>query len=133
MLKNRRLDRSRTDTEPDMHATIYHNPRCGTSRNTLEMIREAGIEPTIVEYLKNPPSREHLKKMIAQAGLTVRDALRDKEAIYAELGLDNASLSDAKLIDAMLAHPILINRPFVETDKGVRLCRPKERVLEILE
>ncbi|WP_413196758.1 arsenate reductase (glutaredoxin) [Pararobbsia alpina] len=116
-----------------MHATIYHNPRCGTSRNTLEMIREAGIEPTIVEYLKNPPSREHLKKMIAQAGLTVRDALRDKEAIYAELGLDNASLSDAKLIDAMLAHPILINRPFVETDKGVRLCRPKERVLEILE
>lgn len=115
-----------------MHATIYHNSRCGTSRNTLELIREAGIEPTIVEYLKTPPSREHLKKMITQAGLTVREAIREKEAIYAELGLDDPSLSDAKLIDAMLAHPILINRPFVETEKGVRLCRPKERVLEIL-
>ncbi|HTJ93585.1 MAG TPA: arsenate reductase (glutaredoxin) [Pararobbsia sp.] len=115
-----------------MDATIYHNPRCGTSRNTLEMIREAGIEPEIIEYLKHPPSRETLKKMIAQSGLTVREAIRDKEAIYTELGLDDPALSDAKLLDAMLAHPILINRPFVETDKGVRLCRPKERVLEIL-
>ena len=115
-----------------MSVTIYHNPRCGTSRNTLEMIRNAGIEPEVVEYLKHPPSRDHLKKMIKDAGLSVRDAIRSKEAIYGELGLDDASLTDAKLLDAMVAHPILINRPFVETDKGTRLCRPAELVNEIL-
>jgi arsenate reductase len=115
-----------------MSVTIYHNPRCGTSRNTLEMIREAGIEPEVIEYLKHPPSRSELKQLIAKAGLSVRDALRSNEAVYAELGLDDPALTDAALIDAMLAHPILINRPFVKTESGVRLCRPKEKLLEIL-
>jgi arsenate reductase len=115
-----------------MSVSIYHNPACGTSRNTLAMIRNAGIEPQIVEYLKTPPDRETLKAMIAQAGLTVRDALREKGTLYADLGLGDTSLSDEHLLDAMLTHPILINRPFVVTSHGVRLCRPSELVLDIL-
>jgi len=112
--------------------TIYHNPDCGTSRNTLEMIRNTGIEPTIIEYLKTPPSRQELKDMIGRAGLTVREAIREKGTPYAELGLDDPSLTDEQLLDAMEAHPILINRPFVVTEKGVRLSRPSEVVLDIL-
>ena len=115
-----------------MDVTIYHNSACGTSRNTLALIRHAGIEPTVIEYLKNPPSREDLTRMIADAGLTVREAIREKGTPYADLGLDNPELSDAELIDAMLAHPILINRPFVITPMGTRLSRPSELVLEIL-
>jgi arsenate reductase len=115
-----------------MDITIYHNPKCGTSRNTLAMIRNAGIEPHVIEYLQTPPDRERLKELIAKAGLTVRDALREKGTPYHELGLDNPALSDDALLDAMLAHPILINRPFVQTPNGVRLCRPSERVLDIL-
>lgn len=115
-----------------MDVTIYHNPACGTSRNTLALIRHAGIEPTVIEYLKSPPSREDLTRMIADAGLTVREAIREKGTPYADLGLDNPELSDAALIDAMLEHPILINRPFVITPKGTRLSRPSELVLEIL-
>ncbi|AZS82023.1 arsenate reductase (glutaredoxin) [Achromobacter sp. SD115] len=113
--------------------TIYHNPQCGTSRNTLALIRNAGIEPQVIEYLQTPPDRDTLVDLIAQAGLTVRDAIRQKGTPYLELGLDDASLSDDALIDAMLAHPILINRPFVVTPSGVRLCRPSEEVLDILE
>ncbi|WP_322008075.1 arsenate reductase (glutaredoxin) [Paraburkholderia tropica] len=112
--------------------TIYHNPDCGTSRNTLAMIRNAGIEPVVIEYLHNPPSREKLVELIAQAGLSVREALREKGTPYAELQLDNPALTDAQLLDAMMAHPVLINRPFVATALGVRLCRPSEVVLEIL-
>jgi arsenate reductase len=115
-----------------MNVTIYHNPGCGTSRNTLAMIRNAGIEPTVVEYLKTPPSREQLVKMIADAGLTVREAIRQKDTPYAELGLDNPVLTDEQLLDAMLANPILINRPFVITPLGTRLSRPSELVLDIL-
>ena len=115
-----------------MDATIYHNPQCGTSRNTLEMIRNAGIEPRVIEYLKNPPSREILVKMIADAGLTVREAIREKGTPFAELGLDNPALSDDQLVDAMLKDPILINRPFVLTPLGTRLSRPSEIVLDIL-
>ncbi len=115
-----------------MHVTIYHNPACGTSRNTLAMIRNAGIEPTVVEYLQTPPSRAELKAMITDAGLTVREAIREKGTPYAELGLDDAALSDEQLLDAMVKEPILINRPFVVTPLGTRLCRPSEAVLEIL-
>lgn len=115
-----------------MTVTIYHNPKCGTSRNTLAMIRNAGIEPVIVEYLKTPPSREALKEMISRAGLSVRQALRQKGTPYVELGLDDASLDDDALLDAMMANPILIERPFVVTERGVRLSRPSEVVLEIL-
>ncbi|AHG45803.1 arsenate reductase [Rhizobium leguminosarum bv. trifolii CB782] len=115
-----------------MSVTIYHHPGCGTSRNTLAMIRNAGIEPTIIEYAKSPPSRAALIRMIADAGLSVRQALREKDTPYAELGLDNPDLSDDQLLDAMLAHPILINRPFVVTPLGTRLSRPSELVLEIL-
>ncbi|PVY61154.1 arsenate reductase (glutaredoxin) [Pusillimonas noertemannii] len=110
--------------------TIYHNPRCSTSRNTLERLRAAGREPEIIEYLKTPPSRDQLAKLISDAGLTPREAVRVKEAAYAELGLEGAS--DAQLLDAMAAHPILINRPFVVTEKGTRLGRPIEAVDEIL-
>src|SRR5690606_2487799 len=102
-----------------MSITIYHNPDCGTSRNTLAMIRASGEEPEIIEYLQNPPSRERLKELIAAAGLTVRQALRQKDTPYLELGFDNEELSDDHLLDAMQAHPILINRPFVVTPKGV--------------
>jgi arsenate reductase len=115
-----------------MDVTIYHNPKCGTSRNVLAMIRNAGIEPQVVEYLHNPPDRERLKELISGAGLSVREALREKGTPFQELGLDNPELSDDELLDAMLAHPILINRPFVQTSKGVRLCRPSELVLDIL-
>ncbi|MBM7047246.1 MULTISPECIES: arsenate reductase (glutaredoxin) [Rhizobium] len=115
-----------------MNATIYHNPECGTSRNTLAMIRNAGIDPTIIEYLKTPPSRDELVKMIADAGLSVREAIRQKDTPYAELGLDNSALTDDQLVDAMLKDPILINRPFVITPLGTRLSRPSEVVLEIL-
>ena len=115
-----------------MSITIYHNPECGTSRNTLEMIRQSGVEPIVIEYLVNPPDRAHLVAMIKAAGLTVREAIRIKDTPYAELGLGDMSLSDTQLLDAMLAHPILINRPFVVTDLGVRLCRPSEVVLDIL-
>jgi len=115
-----------------MNVTIYHNPACGTSRNTLELIRHAGIEPVVIEYLKTPPSREELTRMIAAAGLTVREAIREKGTPYAELGLDNPDLTDDALLDAMLAHPILINRPFVVSPMGTRLSRPSEVVLDIL-
>jgi len=115
-----------------MNVTIYHNPDCGTSRNTLAMIRNSGVEPTIIEYVKNPPSREALKELIHDAGLTVREAIREKSTPYAELNLDNLELSDNQLLDAMVLHPILINRPFVVTSAGTRLCRPSELVLDIL-
>ncbi|MFG1463289.1 arsenate reductase (glutaredoxin) [Xanthobacter sp. DSM 24535] len=118
-------------TEPP-HVTIWHNPACGTSRNTLAMIRNAGIEPVVVEYLKTPPAREEVAAAIAAAGLTVRAATRQKGTPYAKLGLDDPALTDDALLDAMMAHPILINRPFVFTPLGVRLCRPSERVLDIL-
>jgi arsenate reductase len=112
--------------------TIYHNPACGTSRNTLALIRNAGIEPTVIAYLQNPPTRETLRRMIEAAGLTVREALREKGTPYQELGLGNPALSAEQLLDAMMAHPILINRPFVVTPLGTRLSRPSEVVLEIL-
>ena len=115
-----------------MDAIIYHNPACGTSRNTLELIRNAGIEPTVIEYLKTPPTREELVRMIADAGLKVREAIREKGTPYAELGLDNPALTDDQLLDAMLADPVLINRPFVVTPMGTRLSRPSEVVLDIL-
>lgn len=115
-----------------MDVTIYHNPACGTSRNTLEMIRNAGIEPTVIEYLKTPPSRVQLIKMIADAGLTVHQAIREKGTPYADLGLEDPELTDDQLLDAMLKDPILINRPFVITSVGTRLTRPSEVVLDIL-
>jgi len=115
-----------------MSVTIYHNPDCGTSRNTLAMIRNAGIEPEIIEYLKTPPSRSTLQDLISRAGLTVHAALREKGTPYADLGLGDPSLSDEQLLDAMLLHPVLINRPIVVTPLGVRLCRPSEVVLDIL-
>lgn len=115
-----------------MTVTIYHNPACGTSRNTLAMIRNAGIEPTVIEYLTSPPDRQTLQAMIRDAGLTVREAIREKGTPYAELGLADPALNDDQLLHAMLAHPILINRPFVVTALGVRLCRPSEVVLDIL-
>ena len=115
-----------------MNITIYHNPDCGTSRNTLALIRNSGVEPEVFEYLKQPPSLATLTTLIADAGLSVRAAIRQKGSPYAELGLDAPDLSDAQLLDAMLAHPILINRPFVVTPLGTRLCRPSELVLDIL-
>ncbi|MDR7191989.1 arsenate reductase (glutaredoxin) [Luteimonas terrae] len=115
-----------------MNAVIYHNPECGTSRNTLALIRHARIEPQIIDYRTDPPDRTRLAALITAAGLTVRDAIRQKGTPYLELGLDDLALDDAALLDAMRAHPILINRPFVETGMGVRLCRPSEVVLEIL-
>ena len=111
---------------------IYHNPECGTSRHTLAMIRNAGIEPHVVEYLKTPPSRAMLLQLIGRAGLSPRELLREKGTPYAELGLDDLSLSDEALVDAMIAHPVLINRPLVVTPLGVRLCRPSEAVLDVL-
>ncbi len=111
---------------------IYHNPQCGTSRNTLAMIRNSGVEPHVIEYLKSPPSRALLKNLIARMGISTRELLREKGTPYAELGLDNAALSDDELLDAMLAHPALINRPIVVTPLGVKLCRPSEAVLELL-
>lgn len=118
--------------KPTPDVIIYHNPACGTSRTTLAMIRDAGIEPRIVEYLQTPPERDELAEMIQKSGLTVREALRDKSPAYTELKLDNPKLSADRLLDAMVAHPELINRPFVITPQGIRLCRPAERVKEIL-
>jgi arsenate reductase len=115
-----------------MNATIYHNPRCGTSRNTLALLRHAGIEPTVIEYLKTPPDRATLLRLITDAGLTPRGAMRQKEALFKELGLGDASVSEDAILDAMLAHPILIERPFVVTEKGTRLSRPSEKVLDVL-
>ena len=111
---------------------IYHNPECGTSRNTLAMIRNAGLEPHVVEYLKTPPSRALLVQLLARAGLGVRDVLREKGTPFAELGLGDPAVTDAQLLDAIEAHPILINRPLVVSPKGVRLCRPSEAVLDLL-
>lgn len=111
---------------------IYHNPECGTSRNTLALIRNSGVEPHVIEYLKTPPSRGLLVEMIDAAGMTPRALLREKDTPYAELGLGDETLSDEALIDAMMAHPILINRPLVVTPLGVKLCRPSEAVLDIL-
>lgn len=113
--------------------TIYHNPACGTSRNTLAMIRASGVEPEVIEYVKNPPTRERLLELIVAMGVNPRDVLREKGTPYIVLGLDDLTLSDEVLIDAMLQHPILINRPIVVTAKGVKLCRPSELVLDILE
>jgi arsenate reductase len=115
-----------------MTITIYHNPSCGTSRNVLAMIRESGEEPVVIEYLKDPPSRDRLKELITAMGLPVRALLREKGTPYAELGLGNPKWSDEQLLDFMLAHPVLINRPIVVTPKGVKLCRPSETVLNIL-
>jgi arsenate reductase len=115
-----------------MDAVIYHNPDCGTSRNTLAMIRNAGIEPHVIEYLKTPPSRALLNQLIARMGISVRALLREKGTPFHELGLEDPGLTDDALLDAMLAHPILINRPIVVTPKGVRLCRPSERVIDLL-
>ncbi|MGV2101414.1 arsenate reductase (glutaredoxin) [Rhizobium sp. 21-4511-3d] len=115
-----------------MTVKIYHNPACGTSRNTLAMIRQSGEEPDVIEYLKTPPSREELIALIASMAISARDLLREKGTPYHELGLDNPVLSDDELVDAMIAHPILINRPIVVTEKGARLCRPSELVLDIL-
>jgi arsenate reductase len=113
-----------------MTVTIYHNPRCSNSRGALDLIREAGVEPVIVDYLAAPPTRDELEAMIAAAGLTVREAMRPKEAPYVELNL--AQANDAQLLDAIVAHPVLLNRPFVVTAKGTRLCRPPDVVREIL-
>ena len=116
-----------------MTITIYHNPNCGTSRNTLAMIRQSGTEPEVIEYLKTPPSRETLVDLIRQMGVPVRDVLREKGTPYAELGLGENKWSDDQLVDFMMEHPILINRPIVVSEKGVRLCRPSERVLDLLD
>ena len=121
---------SRTDSAVDL--VIYHNPECGTSRNALAMIRNAGIEPHVVEYLKTPPSRALLVELIERAGISPRDLLREKGTPYAELGLGDTSLSDEALVDAMMAHPILLNRPLVVSPLGVKLCRPSEAVLDLL-
>lgn len=115
-----------------MDVIIYHNPDCGTSRNTLAMIRNAEVEPHVIEYLKTPPSRRMVRELVDRAGLTLRQALREKGTPYTELGLDDPLLSDEALLDAIEAHPILLNRPFVVTPKGVGLCRPSERVLDLL-
>ena len=116
-----------------MFVEIWHNPACGTSRNTLALIRHVGIEPTVVEYLREPPDKQRLREAIAAAGISVRDAIRDKQPEYRELGLDDPSLSDDTLLDAMVATPVLINRPFVFSPMGARLCRPdSSRVLDIL-
>lgn len=115
-----------------MNVTILHNPMCGTSRKTLEILRESGAEPTVIEYLKTPPSRDELKRLYDKAGISPRDGLRAKEPIATELGLTRPDVTDDEILDAMVEHPILINRPLVETDKGVRLCRPQELVREIL-
>jgi arsenate reductase (glutaredoxin) len=116
-----------------MSVTIYHNPACGTSRNTLAMIRQSGAQPVIIEYLKNPPSRTRLRELIQAMGISVRALLREKGTPYAELGLADPKWSDDQLIDFMLAHPILINRPIVVTPKGTKLCRPSEAVLDLLD
>jgi arsenate reductase (glutaredoxin) len=115
-----------------MKATIYHNPKCGTSRKTLEILRDSGCDVWIHEYLKDPPSRDELMRLYERAGISPREGLRAKEPLAGELGLNRADVTDEQLLDAMIAHPILINRPLVETPKGVRLCRPQEVVREII-
>lgn len=115
-----------------MDVVIYHNPACETSRNVLGLIRNAGIEPHVIEYLKVPPTRRMVQDLIARAGLTVRDILREKGTPFREMKLDDRALSDDKLLDAIMAHPVLMNRPFVVTPQGVRLCRPSELVLDLL-
>ena len=115
-----------------MKATIYHNPMCGTSRKTLEILRDSGADVWIHEYLKNPPTRDELKRLYERAGITSREGLRAKEPLAEELGLTRADVTDDEILDAIVRHPILINRPIVETPKGVRLCRPQEMVREIL-
>jgi arsenate reductase (glutaredoxin) len=115
-----------------MKATIYHNPMCGTSRKTLEILRDAGCDVWVHEYMKNPPTRDELVRLYQRAGITPREGLRSKEPLAAELGLNRADVTDEDVLDAMIAHPILINRPIVETPNGVRLCRPQEIVREIL-
>lgn len=116
-----------------MKPLIFHNPNCGTSRNTLAIMKASGEQPEVVEYLKNPPTRDYLVELLAKMNISPRELLRSKEAINDELGLDNPELSDEQIIDAMIVHPILINRPIVVTDKGAALCRPSERVFELLE
>lgn len=116
-----------------MTPLIFHNPNCGTSRNTLAIMQASGEQPEVVEYLKNPPTRDGLVELLAKMNLSPRELLRSKESINDELGLDNPELSDDQIIDAMIAHPILINRPIVVTDKGAALCRPSERVFELLD
>lgn len=115
-----------------MTVTIYHNPACGTSRNTLAMIRQSGEEPTVIEYLKTPPTREKLVALLQAMGISARALIRDKGNLYEELGLADPKWSEDELIDFMITHPVLMNRPIVETPKGTRLCRPSEKVLEIL-
>lgn len=115
-----------------MKATIHHNPNCGTSRKTLAILRDSGAEVVVNEYLRSPPGRDELKRLYDRAGMTPRDGLRAKEPLAQELGLTRPDVGDDEILDAMIAHPLLINRPIVETDKGVRLCRPQERVREIL-
>ena len=115
-----------------MKATIYHNPMCGTSRKTLEILHNEGADVTVIEYLKAPPSREELKRLYERAGITPREGLRAKEPLAEELGLNDPSVSEDAILDAMMEHPILIQRPLVATDKGVRLCRPQEEVRELL-
>jgi arsenate reductase len=117
---------------PNWDVIVYHNPACGTSRNVLAMIRNSGIEPHVVEYLKSPPTRLLLKQLVARMGIPIRNVLRQKGTPYSELGLDDPSLTDDQLLDAMMAHPVLINRPIVVSPKGVRLCRPSEAVLDLL-
>ena len=116
-----------------MTSLIFHNPKCGTSRNTLAIMKASGENPEVIEYLKTPPSRDHLVELLAKINLSPRELLRSKEPVNDELGLDNSELSDDQIIDAMIAHPILINRPIVVTNKGAVLCRPSERVFELLE
>jgi len=116
-----------------MTVTIYHNPSCGTSRNTLAMLRQSGEQPVIVEYLKHPPDRARLRALADAMGIPVRGLLREKGTPYAELGLGNLALTDDELLDAILAHPVLLQRPIVETPKGTRMCRPSELVLDLLD
>lgn len=115
-----------------MKATIYHNPACGTSRKTLDIMRASGLDPVVIEYLKTPPSRDELQRLYSRAGISPREGLRAKEPLAAELGLTGADVSDGRILDAMVEHPVLINRPLVETDKGVRLCRPQDEVRAII-
>ncbi len=116
-----------------MTSLIFHNPKCGTSRNTLAIMKASGENPEVIEYLKTPPSRDYLVELLAKMNLSPRELLRSKEPVNDELGLDNSELSDDQIIDAMIAHPILINRPIVVTNKGAALCRPSERVFELLD
>jgi len=132
LARHRRAARRSEKGNGPLTITIYHNPACGTSRNTLAMIRQSGEEPLVIEYLKNPPSRARLAELIKAMGIPARALLREKGTPYAELGLADPKWTEDELLDFMMAHPILINRPIVETPKGVRLCRPSEKVLDIL-